>query len=252
MDLTAYRNSVPEQQRVADLMARVPADVRTVLDIGTRDGHLARLLADRGLRVTALDLELPQIGDPRIECVQGDASALAFADSQFDLVLCAEVLEHVPTAVLARACQEMARVAGRWVLIGVPNRQDLRMARTTCSRCGGVNPPWGHVNCFDERSLRALFSDLVPSQMGHVGTTRDGTNALSAALMNWAGNPFGTYEQDEPCVHCGQPLGAPAGRSPLQRVATRVAVLTDRLQDRFRPERGNWLHMLFERPVASN
>lgn len=76
MDLTAYRNSPTEQQRIADLMRLLPQGVVTALDIGARDGYISSKLADRSMRVTALDLEKPQIADSRIQCVKGDITAL--------------------------------------------------------------------------------------------------------------------------------------------------------------------------------
>ncbi len=36
------------------------------------------------------------IDHPRVEAVQGDVTALQFADNEFDAILCAEVLEHIP------------------------------------------------------------------------------------------------------------------------------------------------------------
>jgi hypothetical protein len=70
---------------------------------------------------------------------------LGFADDFFDFVLCAEVLEHIPTASLSRACSELGRVSKHYVLIGVPYRQDIRVGRTTCWSCRKKNPPWGHI-----------------------------------------------------------------------------------------------------------
>lgn len=247
MDLYDYRNSAREQQRVADLMALLPDGLRSALDIGARDGFLSRLLADRIGTVTALDLTLPQIDDSRIQCVKGDIAALDLADGNFDLVFCAEVLEHIPPPILAQACRELMRVSNRYLIIGVPYRQDTRLGRTTCQSCGRSNPPWGHVNSFDERRLHELFADCAPVRTSWVGATREATNPLSSTLMEFAGNPFGSYVQDEPCVHCGQPLGRPRPRSTLQRVATRLAVLAQAAQQPFIATQGNWIHILFQK-----
>ena len=81
-DLTAYRQQPAERQGVDDLLAMVPSAAQTVLDIGARDGHLLRLLADRGMQVTALDLELPHIDGDRILCTAGDATGLVCGDGE--------------------------------------------------------------------------------------------------------------------------------------------------------------------------
>lgn len=225
----------------------MPSTGARALDVGARDGHLSRLMSERYERVVALDLMQPAIEHPRIECRQGDVTMLPFADGDFDSVLCAEVLEHIPPPALEKACSELGRVAKHAVVVGVPYRQDLRSGRTRCRSCGKVNPPWGHVNAFDERRLCELFQPLSAARVSYVGSTRQFTNPVSAALMDFAGNPFGTYEQEEPCVHCNQALGVPSDRSYLQKAATRLAFVIDSLQRRASAPHANWIHMRFER-----
>jgi 2-polyprenyl-3-methyl-5-hydroxy-6-metoxy-1,4-benzoquinol methylase len=148
-DLTEYRQKDLEKERTKDLMNLVPSIGGSALDIGARDGHFSKILAERFDDVTALDLKRPCIDYPKVHCVEGDVTCLDFDDNAFDLVLCAEVLEHIPKGLLARACMELGRVVKGYLLIGVPYRQDLRVAQTTCYSCGKTNPPWGHVNRFD-------------------------------------------------------------------------------------------------------
>lgn len=246
----AYRTTPAELARVADLMRLLPAGLSTALDIGARDGFLSRALAQQGLLVTALDLERPVVTDPRVTCVKGDATALQFGADSIDLVFCAEVIEHIPAPALQAACKEMARVARRFVLIGVPYRQDLRHGRTTCAGCGGINPPWAHVNAFDEARLASLFPSLKVVAISLVGQGEAGTNAVSAALLNFAGNPYGTYIQDETCIHCHARLLPPPPRSLAQKVATKAALALRGLLIRFERPRANWIHVLFEKPAS--
>lgn len=246
-DLRAYRQHPREVERVSRLFTLLSRSAPTALDVGARDGHLSLLLAERFERVVSLDLRLPQIDHPRIECVQGNAAELGFDDRAFHTVVCAEVLEHIPPALLPRVCSELARVTDRHLVIGVPFRQDLRVGCTTCGHCGGVNPPYGHVNSFDLPRLAALMPGLQPAKVDYVGRTRSATNAVSAGLLRFAGNPFGTYDQEEPCVHCDHKLRPPAKRSVAQRVATRLAYWGNGLQAPLTPWRANWIHVRFER-----
>jgi len=242
-DLEQYRQSEKEQARTADLLRLVPRGRKSVLDIGARDGHFSRLLTDYFEEVTALDLEKPAFEFPRVKTVAGDITQLQFSDDSFDCVFCAEVLEHIPA--LEQACRELVRVARHEIVIGVPYRQDTRVGRTTCSQCGKVNPPWAHVNTFDEAKLRKLFPRLALRSTSFVGTNNEVTNPLSTMLMDWAGNPWGTYDQDEPCIHCGAALVAPNGRSALSRVFAGVAIRLSRLQESLTRPHGNWIHAVF-------
>jgi SAM-dependent methyltransferase len=250
ISLDTYRASTSEQQRIADIFSLLPATGGLALDIGARDGYLARLLAERFDKVVALDLMKPEIDHPKIEPVGGDATCLQFPDDHFDVVLCAEVLEHIPEANLEKACSEIARVARNRVVIGVPYRQDLRCGRTTCESCGKTNPPWGHVNSFDEDRLRSLFPGLTWERETLVGSNLERTNPISAALLNFAGNPFGTWQQQEYCVHCGKPIGSPVLRNLSQRVATRAAFVLNRLQSKFINPQASWIHVLLSKHAA--
>lgn len=251
MDLTAYRASTPEQRRTSDLLRLVPASGHLALDIGARDGHFSVRLARRYERVVALDLDMPAIDHPGVQCVQGDAARLPLPDRSADLVFCAEVLEHIPRALLARVGAEMVRVARGPIVVGVPYRQDLRRGRTTCRACGGRNPPWGHVNSFDEAALSGLFPGCTVRETSYVGHGQPRTNALAALLMDAAGNPFGTYGQEEPCIHCGGGIGQPRTRGPAGKVLTRLAVSLERLTPAPRGRRANWVHMALLPPTPA-
>lgn len=250
IDLEKYRASPMEQERAASLLGMIPPGQNTALDIGARDGHLSCLMAERGMSVTALDLESPRISHPGVACIAGDATALPFPDEAFDLVLCAEVLEHIPSPHLERACAELQRVANRYLLIGTPFRQDIRVGRLTCKACGKVSPPWGHVNSFDERRLRTLFDGFSPVRVEFVGVCDLPTNAISTFLMDCAGNPWGNYDQDEVCVHCGGKFVAMPAPGLAGKIAAAISERLRRLQGRFFRRHGNWIHILFERPAT--
>ncbi len=253
MGLTDYPNKHTEKEkaRASDLMALLPDDSRgAVLDIGAGDGWLSLMLAERFDKVTVLDLKKPSIEHPRIQCVKGDATNLDFGKDEFDLVFCVEVIEHIPPKQLIKACFELERVAKKYILIGVPFRQDIRVGRTKCSTCGKRNPPWGHVNSFDEHRLKQLFSLCDAQEISFVGEDKECTNALSEFLMDFAGNPYGAYDQEELCIHCGAKLKEPPQRNILQKIATKLAFYIKNIQQPFYRPHSIWIHILFEKRKA--
>lgn len=241
------RTSDQEQARARDLFELIPNQGKIALDIGARDGYFSRLLAERFDHVVALDLEKPHIDHPRIESVKGDARQLDFGDNAFDLVLCAEVLEHIPTYLLEQVCREIVRVTGRVAVIGVPFEQDLRLGRTTCLTCGKVSPSYGHVNSFDEVRLKSLFAGLSLTKVSFVGSNTNATTAVSTALMDFAGNPYGTYDQEEHCLWCDSELARPTNRTLAQKFATKLAIFLNTLQSVFLRPRSNWIHLRLEK-----
>jgi SAM-dependent methyltransferase len=239
--------SAQETARIQDLLDLIPVRGDSVLDVGARDGYLSGLLADRFDRAVALDLVRPEAADARVEAVVGDATKLDYGEHEFDTVVCAEVLEHIPEALLETACREIIRVARSSVVIGVPFRQDLRYGQTTCRSCRRANPPWGHLNVFDQRRLVSLFSDLALVRVSYVGAVRNRTNVVSAGLMRFAGNPYGTYAQDEPCIHCGARIDSPRERKLVEKIATKGAHWLERVQRVFVAPQAAWIHARFDK-----
>ncbi len=245
-DLQVHRQSASEVARTNDVMALLPLGRKSILDVGARDGHFSRLFTGRFETVVALDLIQPGWDYPGVETVQGDITKLEFPDRAFDCVFCAEVLEHIPD--LHSACRELQRVCRHDLVIGVPFRQDLRFGRTTCRSCRAVNPPWGHVNSFTLQRLQSLFPDCAVKHVSYVGETRAATNPVSAFLMDVAGNPWGVYNQKEPCLRCGQPIARPpARRGVLSRACSFAAHRINQMQLRLASPHANWIHVLFEK-----
>jgi hypothetical protein len=248
--VSGFRESPAERTRIASLDRLLPIG-DSILEIGARDGYITKRLADRYHRVIALDLQRPSLTVPNVTCVQGDVRSLQWANDAFDVVLCSEVLEHISPNDLATACNELARVTKRHLLIGVPFEQDIRLARTVCGNCGAVNGPYGHVNRFDERRLRSLFDSLRELAHEKVGTTRERTTWLSDLLMRRAGYPWGTYEQEEACIACGEAIGPAPTRSFAAKLLSAIAIRIDGFARVIHAPRAKWLHVLFTKELGS-
>jgi ubiquinone/menaquinone biosynthesis C-methylase UbiE len=137
----------------------------SILDVGCGEGVLTEQWADRIApgRVVGIDLEDPKLAAdwagrtrPNLTFAPMEVESLEFADSEFELVAATEVLEHVLAP--DRALAEMARVAGRHLLVSVPHEplwRALNMARGAYLRQLGNTP--GHLNHWTRRSLVSLL-----------------------------------------------------------------------------------------------
>jgi ubiquinone/menaquinone biosynthesis C-methylase UbiE len=105
-----------------------------VLDVGTGPGRFGAFFAERGCRVTGVDLnpDMQEIAretarrrgvEDRFEVVGGSAEDLSpFGAGEFDVVLCMELFDHLPD--LGRALGEMRRAlkpGGRFLFTYVPS-----------------------------------------------------------------------------------------------------------------------------------
>lgn len=96
---------------------------KTLLDIGCGGGILSEAMAQRGARVTGIDMgEAPlavarlHLLESRLDIHYERASAEDFAARQpgsFDIVTCLEMLEHVPDpAAIIQACHRLLKPGG--------------------------------------------------------------------------------------------------------------------------------------------
>jgi SAM-dependent methyltransferase len=225
----------------------LPSEATEVLEIGARHGAMTRRLAERSDRVTALDLSMPKFSIAGVEAVAGNVESLQFSNDSFDCVVCTEVLEHVSN--VAGAARELARVSSKYVLVGVPYRQDTRVGRTTCTTCGKNSPPYGHINSFDENRIRELFPGLRTVALEYCSENTERTNALSAWLQDLGLNPYGTYEQEEPCIFCGSKLMPPTKASLARRVASAAGARLYEFQQRFNKPLPTWILLLLQKSL---
>jgi 2-polyprenyl-6-hydroxyphenyl methylase/3-demethylubiquinone-9 3-methyltransferase len=105
---------------------------KRVLDVGCGGGILAEAMAQRGARVTGIDLSTKPLRVAQLHALESGATvdyrevsaeALAAASPEpFDVVTCMEMLEHVPDpASTVQACSALARPGG-WVFFSTINR----------------------------------------------------------------------------------------------------------------------------------
>lgn len=145
----------------------IPARSR-ILDIGCGSGrHLAAAYALEKTTIVGADANYDDLkkarkrlnfhdlvgahGGGRWSLNAADITRLPFADAAFDLVICSEVLEHIPDH--RKAMIEIVRVLkpGCPLVVSVPRR----WPETICWRLSWEyrNDPGGHVRIYDARQL---------------------------------------------------------------------------------------------------
>jgi SAM-dependent methyltransferase len=99
-----------DDRSALDAMRLEDADTESVLDVGCGNGALTQVLLEEcDCGVVGCDADAALLGENPTSCVVGDACALPFCDSSFDLVACQALLVnlHEPE----RAIEEFVRVA---------------------------------------------------------------------------------------------------------------------------------------------
>mgnify|MGYP000978953857 CR=1 FL=1 len=142
-----------------------------VLDAGCGSGrHVCEAFRIRGVEVVGLDVQWDDLcrtkgylslmaresGGPWL-VLKGDVARLPFADGVFDVVICSEVLEHVPDSI--QAIREIVRSLrpGGDLVVSVPRYLPERI-------CWLLSRPYheepgGHIRIFKKRELLRLLEE---------------------------------------------------------------------------------------------
>jgi len=89
---------------------------KTVLEVGSGNKTVANYLKKQGLAVKTLD------GDKDLNPdFVANVIKMPLADNSFDVVLCAEVLEHLPFEDFEKALLELKRVSKKYLVLSLPH-----------------------------------------------------------------------------------------------------------------------------------
>ena len=139
-----------------------------ILDIGCGSGrHTGAVYRLKGVQVTGADLNpndlnearqrlhlhdrLGEHGGGRWNLAAADVTALPFSEGCFDLVICSEVLEHIPDH--AAAMNEIIRVLkpGKTLIVSVPRYLPERICWALSEAYFNANQ--GHVRIYRKKEL---------------------------------------------------------------------------------------------------
>ena len=139
-----------------------------VLDAGCGEGIVASWLSEGlpaaelvGVDARADAVDEFRARNPGLSAAVGDLYGLPFEDSEFDLVMAIEVLEHFERP--REALRELARVARTAVVLTVPHEPYFRggnLLRGRYVRRLGSTP--GHVNTWTRRGFSGMVRAELP------------------------------------------------------------------------------------------
>lgn len=151
--------------RILAFLRRFPAHTR-ILDVGTSTGYVGAALREQGFEhLCGIEVEPEAAAHARpfydpLVVTDVERDRLPWADGSFDVVICADVLEHLrePERALQRISPLVA--PGGWLLVSVPNiahwsmRVGLLLGRFQYTTSGLLDR--SHVRFFTRASARAL------------------------------------------------------------------------------------------------
>lgn len=166
---------VYDKEAIAKVTSLIPKDVNSILDLGCGDGRITNELLGFK-RVIGLDFAKVALKYVKGECVLGSCTNLPFHRNSFDLMVITQVLEHLSDEGYEKTVKEIEELSPRYIIVGVPYKQDIRGLLCKCSNCGYTYLPSSnigeHVRSFSEKKLASLFSYYIVDSISYAGKSR--------------------------------------------------------------------------------
>ena len=184
------------------MTAMIPSGVQTILDVGCGNGAMTNFLAGT-YKVCGIDKSETALRyvTPRRIC--GESCRIPLKSATFDLVLCSEILEHLPDRVYTDTITEIKRMSSGYILLSVPFKENIRFRLIKCPRCKSVFHVWGHVRQFDLSLICKTFSEYCVINWTHCGVySRDYHPLLLMIRQRIGGKWFQEAENYPLCPGC--------------------------------------------------
>ena len=191
-----------EIERIDIIKKFILDDVESILDAGCGNGAIANSLV--GFDVTAMDRSVEALKYVKnAKKIQGSLDNIPFKDNSFDLVICSDVLEHLPEDTYKKTIAELKRVSKKYILIISPNNEDLCANQSKCIKCGTVFHMNWHINSFCIDDIICDFrDDFAPVLYSFFGDKWASEPSIKYTLARTTGRGYKHWE-NAICPMCG-------------------------------------------------
>lgn len=199
-----------DDDRFKKILELVPDRVYRVLDAGCSTGEFASRLKKKlagPAFIVGVDKSIAALraSDNGFAKVLVKINELSFKDEAFDLVVCAEILEHLGTQVIKEALGAVKKASRKYIIISVPNGENLYFSMCKCYNCGRKFHVNYHQRSFYLNKIKKIFLPefrLVKYMLG--GSERIYyNNFLLWIKQNIAG--VWLHKNSTLCFFCGKP-----------------------------------------------
>lgn len=147
-------------ERITVTQSFIPAEVNSILDLGCGDGAITNQFAEKGFNVFSADFSSAAIQFAKGKRVISNVNDVPFANQQFDAVVCAETIEHLPEGVYEKALSEIERITKQYIIISTPNQEYLPDSNIRCGKCGNLFHRNLHTRSLDRNTHKTLFQNF--------------------------------------------------------------------------------------------
>jgi ubiquinone/menaquinone biosynthesis C-methylase UbiE len=231
------------QEKIDTIKSIIPGDTKTIIDIGCGNGLITNQLKNQ-FSIIGVDRSLSALKFVKVPKILGSIDALPIQNTCIDLIICSEVLEHLPISVFRMGINELDRITKKYVLVTVPNQEFLQKNNVICPKCKSVFNAAYHLRSFNLEILSKLFSGYKLIQHFECGKLVRQYHPFLLFIKNRIGKKWAHLGEDRwlTCPFCSE-------RFLLKHDRNIISTITDALNKILSPRKPYWLGALFEKQI---
>lgn len=221
------------KRRIEKTISLMPEDTNSVLEVGCGSGAIINNLSSYDF-VVGLDLSPTALKYVTRKKALGSCDSLPFRDNFFDIVIAAELLEHLDIQTLKKTVMEIKRVAGKYILISVPYKERPWETFVKCASCNYTYSPYNHQQYFNIERLRHLL-ESEELRVYFSGTKK--RLPKIRRIMQILG--FYSYRENVICPLCG------SKKLRYGKIEKKMGYILGFLNERLAKSEPNWILCLY-------
>lgn len=152
-----------EQKRLHEMIvSKVPKNAENILDMGCGNAWVAGYFLKQNKKVVSADIGITNI-DKALQKypsqnhygLLADAFDLPLAESSFDVIIAAEIMEHVPSPSAFMESLYRVLKPGGTIIITTPYHEKIEYS--LCIHCNQPTPRHAHLHSFHEKNIPPLL-----------------------------------------------------------------------------------------------
>lgn len=192
-----------EINRITTITNMIPQDVDSLLEVGCGEGKIINPLVNKYKKICGVDISDKALKSVKTPKIKGRAENLPLPSDSFDIILCCEVLEHLPVHLYEKSLKEIQRVSKKYILISIPNDEDLEIGKINCPRCRSCFHIYGHLRSFNFSNIKELFSNYKLFKYEIVPVEVFMLNELIIKIKKVLKRDFFKFDETHLCPQCG-------------------------------------------------
>jgi len=239
------------KERISKTINLIPNNVKSILDLGCGKGTITDIIKEKYFTVSA-DISMNTLSKMSAIKVLCRGEKLPFNNEEFDLILCTEVLEHIDDKYYFDFLSEMQRVSKRYIVISVPNMEQLYKGNTKCFKCGRIYHISQHVREYNIDRIRYLFNKFYLDKIEKAGKRKRIQLKALYDACHYIGNSWANSNNNI-CPYCNNDNSQGAQQNIFGWILKRLIWQIEKiLSTKERNSHPAWLIAIYKRRKVNN